>query len=398
MPTMELSDRQRLQYHNARKHADGITFQADHAPRNFDTSKAPHIDPSRTHLNKSWTCCEGIGVDQEMLYYERTFSAALEKRNKKKIEQRHKKDVRDMDWYYNYHSHQPERVLIGYGHYEMKDDTTYTMDPEELWSIWQEQVAWEEKTFPQVKYLNFFLHLDEHTPHIEAARVWIAYDEEGIADVGQNRALEQMGVPLPEPPAYIGPKPQKKDFATKEDYDLENAAWKAAKAEITAKYNRKVVYSAMCREHFFDLLKEHGYDPIIEPRDPKESGMTLESYKQYQELKYERDDLQAEKDSLEQERRVFGAYRTSQKRSIAEKLKNLQSQTEEMAKLKEQLEFAFDEIIATYKRVKARSNDRALPVSERLIASRQAADIRQQVQEDLGTNIDEYIENMEEER
>jgi flagellar motor switch protein FliG len=69
-----------------------------------------------------------------------------------------------------------------------------------------------------------------------------------------------------------------------------------------------------------------------------------------------------------------------------------------MAKLKEQLEFAFDEIIATYKRVKARSNDRALPVSERLIASRQAADIRQQVQEDLGTNIDEYIENMEEER
>lgn len=98
--------------------------------------------------------------------------------------------------------------------------------------------------------------MDEASPHIHERRVFLYTDSQGHKAVGQNKALEQMGIGLPNPD-----KPRSR-------YN-----------------NRKQTFSKICRDHFLQICKEHGLQIEETPREYSKSGRELEDYKANQAMK-----------------------------------------------------------------------------------------------------------------
>lgn len=73
------------------------------------------------------------------------------------------------------------------------------------------------------------LHMDEGTPHIQERHVFDAKNQYGELCPQQEKALEELGIPLPHPD-----KPKRKHN------------------------NRKQTFDAICRELLFEIAEKHG--------------------------------------------------------------------------------------------------------------------------------------------
>ena len=94
-----------------------------------------------------------------------------------------------------------------------------------LQNIWKEQRAWMESEFPQMKILDFAIHVDEQGQnHLHERHVFIGHDKAGREVVGQNKALAEMGISAPNPEKPTG-----------------------------RHNNAKMTYTAKCREHFLEI-------------------------------------------------------------------------------------------------------------------------------------------------
>lgn len=145
----------------------------------------------------------------------------------------------------------PEEVILQIG--KLGD----TIPADMMARIIQEQINWEQKTFPGVRVLNVALHMDEQgAPHIHERRAWVYTDRDGNLAISQNKALEQMGVELPNPD-----KPRGRFN------------------------NRKQVFSQMCREHLLQICREHGLEIEEIPQEKSKSGRTLENYRASEAMK-----------------------------------------------------------------------------------------------------------------
>ena len=139
----------------------------------------------------------------------------------------------------------PEEVILMIG----KAGDTIPADM--MARIIQEQINWEQQTFPGVRVLDVALHMDEQgAPHIHERRAWVYTDKDSDLAISQNKALEQMGIELPNPD-----KPRGRFN------------------------NRKQTFSKRCREHLLQICREHGLEIEEMPQEKSKSGRTLEDYK-----------------------------------------------------------------------------------------------------------------------
>lgn len=247
----------RVTQHNGRANKKGA-YSAKHNDRNFDISKADHIDPERTKNNKTWIWDpESKNFEEaEKKFYEQHFEAYIENQNARDAKYRHKnqdeKRHKTLNKYYTSTDFCPEETLLQVG---KADDC---IDPETLWQIALEQKKWEERTYPQCVYLDMALHTDEQgAPHVHIRKVWVGHNNHGEEVVGQKKALTEMGVQLPDP--------------SKPD---------------SQRNNRKQTYSAACRQHLIKVCQHEKYnlkDFIeTEPLDTKR-GLSLIEYQRQQE-------------------------------------------------------------------------------------------------------------------
>jgi len=236
----------RVTTHSGRKGKNGV-YSAKHNDRNFDTGEAKHIDPERTEGNVTWNCYNDKSMtfeDVEKKFYHEHFRSSIDGQNERNRKAGHAERCMDEDQFRRSERYCPEEVIWAIG------DKDTSIPPDDLRRIVAEQVSWEMETFPNVKVLNMALHVDEEGgPHIHERKVWTYDGKDGLA-VGQNKALEAMGIEAPEP----GKK-------------------------ISKTNNAKMTYTAMCRAHFIELCEEHGITVEIEPREPGESGLSLLDYK-----------------------------------------------------------------------------------------------------------------------
>ena len=244
----------RATMHNARTGKNGV-FLARHNDRQFNTDKAEHIEASRSKENVYWHWMQEeqpqmTFEEAEFAFYEKYCRNHLDAQNSRYKKQRHIERVKSMDEYRTASQTCPEEVIWAIGN---QDDT---ISPRILKNIIQEQINWEQKTFPGVYVLNVSLHMDEASPHIHERRVFLYTDSQGHKAVGQNKALEQMGIGLPNPD-----KPRSR-------YN-----------------NRKQTFSKICRDHFLQICKEHGLQIEETPREYSKSGRELEDYKANQAMK-----------------------------------------------------------------------------------------------------------------
>lgn len=236
----------RATIHNGRTSNLGA-FTPKHNDRNFNINHAEHINPERVRLNRYWNWTgnpETTFEAAEIAFYEKHISAHLEAQNARYRAQRHAERAKTMDEYRKSPQTCPEEVILQIG--KMGD----TIPADMMARIIQEQINWEQKTFPGVKVLNVALHMDEQgAPHIHERRAWVYTDKDGNFAISQNKALEQMGVELPNPN-----KPRSRFN------------------------NRKMSFSRMCREHLLQICREHGLEIEEIPQEKSRSGRTLADY------------------------------------------------------------------------------------------------------------------------
>lgn len=257
--------KKRANGHRSRKGTNGKVINAKHNDRNFDVSKADHINKNLIEKNVVWKyvdvnedggkeeekkAAEGQKSvselretldDYEGKVYEKYFSTALEKRNEKQIKARHKDRVQSMEQYRLNAKSCPEESIWTIGNRDNR------IDPELLKKIWEEFTEWHKETYPNVLMLDATLHLDEPNaaPHIHRRDVW-CYEVDGHFEISQKEALKAMGIERP-------------DLSKKE-----------------SKYNNaKMTYTAQTREKWIEIAEQHGIEIEKEPQEKSRNGLTL---------------------------------------------------------------------------------------------------------------------------
>lgn len=227
---------------NRRSNKDGA-IKTGHNDRSFDISKADHIDQSLICKNLSWTWDKSKTQEEsEQNGYVYFFGKGLEARNERYRKQRHAEKCRTIEDMRSDPKQCPEESIKQIGKHGQDIDVRV------LTSIINEYLAWETKTFPNVKTLNLYIHLDEPNaqPHLHQRKIYLGHDKDGNLIPSQNKALTEMGIERPDPS-----KPQ-------------------------GRYNNaKITFDKMCREKFAELCKGKGLDIELEPQDPSKSGLTL---------------------------------------------------------------------------------------------------------------------------
>lgn len=235
----------RATIHNGRTSTLGA-FTPKHNDRNFNINHAEHINPEMVKLNRywNWTGKEITFEDAERAFYEKHIRQHLDAQNARYRAQRHAERVKSMDEYRRSPQTCPEEVILQIG--KLGD----TIPADMMARIIQEQINWEQQTFPGVRVLDVALHMDEQgAPHIHERRAWVYTDKDGNMAISQNKSLEQMGVELPNPDRPRG-----------------------------RFNNRKQTFSKRCREHLLQICREHGLEIEEIPQEKSKSGRTLEDY------------------------------------------------------------------------------------------------------------------------
>lgn len=208
---------------------------AKHNGRNFDLSKAEHIDQERTKDNFYWTWDRrgqrgGQGFEAcEMRYYEQRFGAALAAQNERHIRSRHEERIKTMEDWLTSRNTRPEESIYQIGDMRVK------ISPKRFRAAAGELLNWlndwSDKHGHPYQVLDAAGHMDEASPHMQVRRVWQWQDADGNWQIGQNKALEAAGVPLPEPGKPVGPT-----------------------------NNRKITFDRMVREKWIEICEKHGYE------------------------------------------------------------------------------------------------------------------------------------------
>lgn len=351
----------RATIHNGRTGKDGA-YNTKHNDRQFDISHAEHIDPERIKDNRYWNWTgnpETTFEAAEIAFYEKHISAHLEAQNARYRAQRHAERAKTMDEYRKSPQTCPEEVILQIG--KMGD----TIPADMMARIIQEQINWEQQTFPGVRVLDVALHMDEQgAPHIHERRAWVYTDKDGNFAISQNKALEQMGVELPNPN-----KPRSRFN------------------------NRKMSFSRMCREHLLQICREHGLEIEEIPQEKSKSGRTLEDYQageaEKRAAEAERRREFSERVAESAEKRAESARDTArsyeehaeqvaglQKQEMQEQLEQLQ---ERIDNLQKQLEYVQTDYKKAYLKCR-RAERRAADLQSILTAAerRQVEQIRQE--------------------
>ncbi len=256
----------RATMHNGRAGKSGV-FRAGHNDRAEKMNAADHIDKEKSDENiyRSIGAADQNFEQAELDFYKKNFTKGLAAKNGRYIEQRHYERVRSMENFYRDKKSAPEETILQLG------TRKETVDPDRLDKILMKQLAWEQKQFPQVKYLSYAIHVDEPkaAPHCQARRVWLAHDKDGNLIPSERKALQEMGIERPN----------------------------LSKPE--SRYNNaKMTYTRMCREHFQQLCKENGIDLEEVPRERGKSGRSLDELKT-ETLREEINELEAKKERFE---------------------------------------------------------------------------------------------------
>jgi len=368
----------RATIHNGRTSKDGA-YNTKHNDRQFDIRNAEHIDPERVKNNRYWNWTgnpETTFEDAEAAFYEKHIKQHLDSQNARYKAQRHAERAKTMDEYRRSPQTCPEEVILQIG----KAGDTIPADM--MARIIQEQINWEQQTFPGVRVLDVALHMDEQgAPHIHERRAWVYTDKNGNLAISQNKSLEQMGVELPNPN-----KPRGRFN------------------------NRKQTFSRMCREHLLQICKAHGLEIEEIPQEKSRSGLSHVAYmtrqeeekaasaelrRQFSERAAEsaekrtesaRDTARSYEEHAEQVARQINneygelADAGLQKQEMQEQLEQLQERLEQV---QEQLEFARADYKKAYRKCQ-KAEKRAADLQSILTAAerRQVEQIRQEQEQE----------------
>lgn len=203
----------------------------------------------------------------ELRFYLDHFSEQLEETNAKYRANGHPERCKSMDAWKKSRRNAPAESIHQIG--DMHITGVYA-DAQTLQACFEEfeleERRWNAEHGHPFTMLNCSLHVDEPScpPHVHSRRVWHYRAEDGTLRLGQEKALAQAGIELPDPSKAPG-----------------------------RRNNRKMVYDAMMRDKWLDILERHGIQVEREPA-PENKGKPSMDREQYVREKFEQMRLQAD--------------------------------------------------------------------------------------------------------
>ena len=235
----------KLTRHNGRSGKHG-TYNPRHNDRRFDMENSEHIDAQRARKNVYWDCYRGFTTPElrenpeqpdfsfeeiERMYYYEHYSDPVDAQNARNEKTRHTERNRTVEDILKNNKTCPEESIYQIGTMEE------SVPPGTLALIVSEFYEEFERRFGSyIHILDWALHLDEGTPHIHERHVFDCKNRYGELCPQQEKALEELGVELPDPS-----KPKGKHN------------------------NRKQTFDAVCRTMLFDISHKHGVHLEQEP-------------------------------------------------------------------------------------------------------------------------------------
>lgn len=216
-----------------------------HNDRDFDLSKANHIDAEKSNNNfycHAFTEEPDLSfAEAEVKLYERLFKDFIDDKNARAMAARHPERCVTAADLVKSERYRPEEVIFQLG------DKDNHVSEKQLQEVFNEFLKWHNKEFGKnVFTLDMAMHVDEHTPHVHWRRVWNYDNDKGFKAIGQHKALEQLGFKLPDES-----RPRSRNN------------------------NLKMAYTEVCRNKLLEICKERQIEIVAEPerRAPNEQNL-----------------------------------------------------------------------------------------------------------------------------
>ena len=172
-----------------------------------------------------------LGPAASQMYYYEHYGGHVEAQNARNEKTRHTERNRTVEDLLKNNKTCPEESIYQIG------TMGESVPPDTLFSIVNEFYEEFERRFgSHIHILDWALHLDEGTPHIHERHVFDCENRYGELCPQQEKALEELGIPLPNPE-----KPKGRNN------------------------NRKQTFDAVCRTILFDIARRHGLHLDQEP-------------------------------------------------------------------------------------------------------------------------------------
>ncbi len=273
----------KLTRHNGRSGKNG-TYNPRHNDRRFNVENSEHIDAERAKKNVYWDCYRGVTFfesrekdeehdfsfeEVERVYYNEHYSDHIEAQHARNAKTRHVERNRTVEDLLKNKKTCPEETIYQIGNIEE------TVSPEELLIVASTFFGELEKRYGEYFHiLDWALHVDEGTPHIHERHVFDCENKYGEICPQQEKALEKMGIPLPEPD-----KPKSKAN------------------------NRKKTFDAMCRELLLDICDNRKLYLDKEPEYGGRDYLEKQDYilmKQKEQMATQKEQITQQEQTLEE--------------------------------------------------------------------------------------------------
>lgn len=171
----------------------------------------------------------GTFEEYENLFYEKMFKDQYNQQMERHIKGGHKDRVKTFDDWKKDKRYVPEETQLQVGNKDIQIPRETSEKIFLEYFKWEQKWGYEHECF---QILDMAIHEDETTIHSQSRRVWFSLNPEtGIYEIGQDKALERAGIPLPNP------------------------------NEPRSRYNnRKMVFDKLAREQFLSICEAHGID------------------------------------------------------------------------------------------------------------------------------------------
>ena len=306
----------KLTRHNGRAGKNGA-YNPKHNDRRFDIGNSEHIDVERARQNIYWDCYTGLSSaltraqDKEndysfekieQLYYFEHYADHIQAQNERNEKTRHTERNRTVTDLLTNNKTCPEESIYQIG------TVDESVSGEVLAKIATEFFAeMEEKFGAHVHILDWALHLDEGTPHIHERHVFDCENKYGELCPQQEKALEELGIPLPNPDKKKGKN-----------------------------NNRKQTFDAECRKMLFRICAKHNLHLQMEPTYGGRGYLEKQDFiieKQKETISVQREILTETSQAIEEREKKIGKA----EKAIAEKEKILKKHDEVIAEKKQEL-------------------------------------------------------------
>lgn len=217
-------------------------YNPKHNDRDFESEKNSDENVYYNSVNDEWYVgnCKGeisISPSGKILSFEEAERTIYKERYYQQYEtqmERYRKKgnhdrIKSFDEWRNSKRYAPEETILQIGKSENHADKNTLLSAAMEFVDYQEK--WSKQHGDCFVIDDFAVHFDETVPHAHLRKTWQYRDANGMLCVGQDKALEQAGIELPDPSKQRG-----------------------------RFNNRKMVYDKMMRDKWIEICKKKGLE------------------------------------------------------------------------------------------------------------------------------------------